>query len=99
MGFKMNKRSRVNKNIFCLNVHSIDVFKYYFSSDTEVLIVSSSRDMLSTAIFPTHPYRAKTFYRNITFLPDPSIVKINGVAVAITSTDIFSHLLEAEVAL
>lgn len=70
-----------------------------FRKEIEVLIVSSSRDIHSTAVYPTHPYNIRQTYRNLTFLPDPCTVKINGVTISITATDILSDILESELAL
>lgn len=65
---------------------------------TEILIVSSSRDVHSTSVYPTHPYSSKNSQKNITFLPDPCIVKVNGVTIALTGTDIYNHILDSELA-
>lgn len=73
----------------------------YCSSDTEVYIVSSNQDVHSTAVFPTAPYTIggkPSPYKNITFLPDPCIIKLNGVTLAMTATDIYNHILDAEIA-
>lgn len=66
--------------------------------DIEIYIVSSSQDVHSTAVYPTAPYTSSSPLKNITFLPDPCIVKLNGVTIAMTATDIYNHMLEAEIA-
>lgn len=74
------------------------VSKLCVSADTEVFIVASSFDVLSTAVYPTAPYAQSSPSKNITFLPDPCIFKVNGVCFGITATDIYNHILDAEVA-
>lgn len=66
--------------------------------NTEILVVSSSRDVHSSAAYPTNPYSymSRIGPKNVTFLPDPSLVKINGVTIAMTATDSFNHILDAE---
>ncbi|XP_031640662.1 DNA polymerase alpha subunit B [Contarinia nasturtii] len=66
--------------------------------DTEVFIVSSSQDAHSTFIYPTAPYAHSSPYKNVTFLPDPCIIKLNGVTIGMTATDIYSHITDAEIA-
>lgn len=61
-------------------------------------MVSSSQDVHSTSVYPTAPYAQNVPYKNLTFLPDPCIVKINGVTIGMTATDIYSHILDAEIA-
>lgn len=65
----------------------------------EILIVSSSQDIHSAAVYPTHPFTTKNQYKNMTFLPDPCVLTVNGVTIAMTATDIYNHILDAEVAL
>lgn len=67
-----------------------------YRSEVNVLVISSSRDAHGTTIYPTHPYSLRSNYKNLRFLPDPCTVQINGVTVGISSTDIFSHILDAE---
>lgn len=66
--------------------------------DTKVIIVSSAEDINSSACFPTRPYKLKKLrpFPNIFMAPDPSIIDINGVQIAITSTDITQQLSDAE---
>jgi DNA polymerase alpha subunit B len=68
-------------------------------NDTKVIIVSSGDDINSSACYPTRPYKLKHMLRpfpNLFMAPDPCIVDINGVQVAITSTDIAQHLSDSE---
>lgn len=68
----------------------------FYRAHTEIVIVSSSRDIHSSAAYPTNPYTSKTAYKNVTFLPDPSVIKINDVTIALTATDSFNHIVDAE---
>lgn len=72
-----------------------------FSTDTEVFVISSSQDAHSTFVYPTAPYpqSPSNSYKNVTFLPDPCTIKLNGVTIGMTATDIYSHISDAEVAL
>lgn len=67
-----------------------------FRPDTEVFVVSSNQDLNSTAVYPTAPYSLNV--PNVTFLPDPCIIKLNGVTIGMTATDIYNHITEAEIA-
>ncbi|CAO1425697.1 unnamed protein product [Diamesa tonsa] len=66
--------------------------------DTKTIIVSSLNDINSSAVYPTHPYKLKIVrpYHNLFFVPDPCVVDINGVQIALTSTDITQHLADSE---
>lgn len=83
-----------------------EIFKYqhfqienvYFRPDTEVFIVSSNEDINSTAVYPTAPYSLQIPFKNVTFLPDPCIIKLNGVTIGMTATDIYNHIIDAEIA-
>ena len=67
--------------------------------DCQVLVVSSAQDAHSAAVYPTYPYGITRTFSNLTFLPDPCIVNINGVSIGLTATDIVSHLNETELAM
>lgn len=66
--------------------------------DTKVIIVSSVDDINSSACYPTSPYKLKKLrpYSNLFMAPDPSIIDINGVMVAITSIDVTQQLADSE---
>lgn len=59
-------------------------------------MVSCSGDAHSNMVYPTHPNSVPRAFPNLTFLPDPSVISINGVTIGLTSTDVLSHLIEAE---
>lgn len=59
-------------------------------------MISSSNDIESSGVYPTHPYAIKNEYRNLKFLPDPCIFEIEGIKIGITATDIIKHLSEEE---
>lgn len=62
-------------------------------------MVSSSLDAQSNVVYPTHPNKMRHSFSNLTFLPDPSLININGITVALTSTDVIGHLSDAELSL
>lgn len=63
---------------------------------TEILIVSNHDDLQSSFVYPSFPYKISKFYKNLHFLPDPCVVSINGMHVAITTVDVVRDLSEAE---
>lgn len=67
--------------------------------NTHVLCVSSSKDIHSTVVYPTHPYSIKRNFPNLKFLPDPCIININGLSIGVTATDTLKHLLDEELTL
>lgn len=69
-----------------------------FSPNTEVFIVSSSQDVHSTGVYPTAPYVQSIPNKTVKYLPDPCMFKMNGVTFGITATDIYNHILDAEIA-
>lgn len=68
-------------------------------SETQVIMVSSSNDIQSSGVYPTHSYTIKTEYPNLKFLPDPCIFEIEGITIGITATDVIRHLAEEELVL
>ncbi|SPP80994.1 DNA polymerase alpha subunit B [Drosophila guanche] len=65
---------------------------------TTVLMVSSQKDAMTHAIYPTPPPTLRRTYPNLHLLPDPSIVDLDGITVGVTSTDVVDHLLSHEFA-
>lgn len=65
---------------------------------TQVIIVSSSNDINSSACYPTQPYKQKKLrpFPNIFMAPDPSIIDVNGIHIGITSVDIVQQMTAAE---
>lgn len=61
-------------------------------------MVSSSADVNSTAVYPTHPLVLRRSWPNLTMVGDPSVLSIGGVTFGMTTTDVLQHLLEAELA-
>lgn len=61
-------------------------------------MVSSSADVNSTAVYPTHPLALRRSWPNLTMVGDPSVLCIGGVTFGMTTTDVLQHLLEAELA-
>lgn len=64
------------------------------STLTQVILVSSSREMCSPMVYPTPPYDVAG---NFTFVSDPALLDIEGVVVALTATDILFHLGKEEI--
>lgn len=86
MGISKNKSYGViDFNIFSLS-----------RNDTQVIMVSSSQDVNSTPVYPTHPMQIRASYPNLRFVSDPSMISINGVTIGVTATDFVSQLAEVE---
>ncbi|XP_068227234.1 DNA polymerase alpha subunit B isoform X2 [Palaemon carinicauda] len=60
---------------------------------TKVVLVSSSRDVCSHIVYPTPPY---VIGGHITCVSDPALLEVEGVVIAVTSTDILFHLGKEE---
>lgn len=67
-------------------------------SNTTVLLVSSQKDAMSPAVYPTPPNTLRRTYPNLHLLPDPSLVDLDGVTLGVSSTDVLDHLLCLEFA-
>nr|CAG4646337.1 EOG090X07VJ [Macrothrix elegans] len=67
-------------------------------NSVQVVIVSSWRDVHHRTIYPTPPFSSKKKQPNFQFLPDPCILNVDGVLIALTSTDILFHLSKEEIA-
>lgn len=67
-------------------------------SNTTVLLVSSQKDAMSPAVYPTPPNTLRKTYPNLHLLPDPSLVDLDGVTLGVSSTDVLDHLLSIEFA-
>ncbi|CAL4149170.1 unnamed protein product, partial [Meganyctiphanes norvegica] len=61
---------------------------------TQVVIASSSRDIGAVPVYPTPPY---SDIRGITCVSDPALLDIDGIVVALSSTDIIFHLGKEEI--
>lgn len=66
--------------------------------DIKIVVVPSVNDINSSACYPTRPYafRKGLETSNIFLAPDPCILDINGIKIAVTSVDITQHLAESE---
>ncbi|KAG5670701.1 hypothetical protein PVAND_000948 [Polypedilum vanderplanki] len=67
--------------------------------DTKVVVVSSVNDINGSACYPTRPYvfrKGLGTAQNIFLAPDPCILDINGIKIAVTSVDIIKHLADSE---
>jgi DNA polymerase alpha subunit B len=68
-------------------------------SDTKIIIVPSCDDINSSSCYPTRAYKLKktlAAFANIFLATDPCTLDINGIKIAMTSTDITRHLEESE---
>lgn len=69
---------------------------YVFRCNTQIIIVASSNDLHHCNVYPTPPYSLSTQYQNLHFMPDPSVISINGLQIGATSTDVLFHLNKEE---
>ncbi|XP_062559953.1 DNA polymerase alpha subunit B [Armigeres subalbatus] len=63
---------------------------------TQVLVVSNHDDIMSMFVYPSFPYKIRSYFPNLRFLPDPCVVSINGLKIGITTADIIKDLSDAE---
>lgn len=66
--------------------------------ETKIVVVASFDDINSASCYPTRPYRFKRggLPSNVFLVPDPCVLDINGIKIAITSADITQHLSDSE---
>lgn len=84
---------KLNEDVMELFDKLINGIKSAVSKNTQIIILSSPRDVLSK-VYPTFPYAKSS--GNIRFMPDPSIISVNDVTIGMTSVDCLSHILEKE---
>ncbi|CAH1970977.1 unnamed protein product [Acanthoscelides obtectus] len=65
-------------------------------SSTQLVIVSSHKDVHHRPVYPTPPYKVKDNHPNIKFVSDPAMININGLVIGITSVDVLLHLSNYE---
>ncbi|XP_017848216.1 DNA polymerase alpha subunit B isoform X2 [Drosophila busckii] len=68
-------------------------------SHTTVLLVSSQKDAMSHAVYPTPAPMLRRSYPNLHMLPDPSWIDLDGITLGVSSTDVLDHLLSHEFAI
>lgn len=66
------------------------------------MVVSSSRDAHHTVLYPTPPFALSAAARkqipdNVSFVSDPCLLDVDGLVVAITTTDVLKHLGPSEI--
>ena len=66
-------------------------------SFSQVIIVPSQRDACCDFVYPQPPPDLNISSPNLTFASDPCVVEVNGVSLAMTSTDVLFHLSSEEV--
>lgn len=67
-------------------------------NEITILVVASSKDANTDAVYPTMPVTLKMTHPNVHMLPDPSIIDLNGITIGMTSTDVLDHILNNELA-
>ncbi|CAG9765601.1 unnamed protein product [Ceutorhynchus assimilis] len=75
----------------------IDTVMQGVPSNTHVLVVSSHKEPHHYPVYPTIPYEIAQRYSNLTFMPDPCMVNINGLVVAATTADILFDIGSYEI--
>nr|SVE86183.1 EOG090X07VJ [Daphnia similis]SVE86811.1 EOG090X07VJ [Daphnia similis] len=68
------------------------------TNSVQVCIIPSWRDVHYRAVYPTPPFPQENKAQNFSFFSDPCILNVNGVFIALTSTDILFHLSKEEIA-
>ncbi|XP_023023808.2 DNA polymerase alpha subunit B [Leptinotarsa decemlineata] len=64
--------------------------------DTHVIIISSQKDAHHHPVYPTPPFKIAERYNNLTFVPDPCMININGLVIGATSADVLLHISNFE---
>ncbi|XP_062125556.1 DNA polymerase alpha subunit B [Drosophila sulfurigaster albostrigata] len=67
-------------------------------SSTSVLLISSQKDAMAAAVYPTPAYTLRKTYPNLQLLADPSLIDLDGITLGVSSTDVLDHLLSHEFA-
>ncbi|XP_072388601.1 DNA polymerase alpha subunit B [Diabrotica undecimpunctata] len=64
--------------------------------DTQVVVVSSSKDVHHHPIYPTPPYKIREKYSKLLFVPDPAVINVDGLVIAATTVDVLFHMSNYE---
>ncbi|CAG9834964.1 unnamed protein product [Diabrotica balteata] len=64
--------------------------------DTQVVVVSSSKDVHHHPIYPTPPYKIREKYSKLLFVPDPAVIDVDGLVIAATTVDVLFHMSNYE---
>jgi DNA polymerase alpha subunit B len=72
------------------------------SLSTKIVVVSSSRDAHHIVVYPTPPFALSAAERrlipdNVLFVSDPCLLDVDGLVIAVTSTDVLKHLGPSEI--
>ncbi|XP_013419567.1 DNA polymerase alpha subunit B isoform X2 [Lingula anatina] len=65
---------------------------------TQLVIVPSQRDVHHEAVYPQPPFTCGPKRQKVHFVPDPCTLSLDGLVIAISSTDILFHMGIEEVA-
>nr|CAG4641779.1 EOG090X07VJ [Eurycercus lamellatus] len=78
-----------------------DKLQRFIPNTVQVVIIPSWRDIHHRTIYPTPSFEMKPASKvqpNFHFFSDPCVINVNGVFIALTSTDILFHLSKEEIA-
>nr|SVE75184.1 EOG090X07VJ [Daphnia dolichocephala] len=67
------------------------------SNSVQVCIIPSWRDVHHRVVYPTPPFQQENKAANFHMFSDPCILNVNGVFIALTSTDILFQLSKEEI--
>lgn len=67
------------------------------SNSVQVCVIPSWRDVHYRAVYPTPPFQQENKLPNFHFYSDPCVLNVEGVFIALTSTDILFHLSKEEI--
>nr|SVE84313.1 EOG090X07VJ [Daphnia pulex] len=67
------------------------------SNHVQVCVIPSWRDVHYRAVYPTPPFQQENKLPNFHFFSDPCVLNVEGVFIALTSTDILFHLSKEEI--
>ncbi|XP_032790219.2 LOW QUALITY PROTEIN: DNA polymerase alpha subunit B [Daphnia magna] len=68
------------------------------TNSVQVCIIPSWRDVHYRTVYPTPPFPQENKAPNVNFFSDPCVLNVNGIFIALTSTDILFHLSKEEIA-
>lgn len=73
-----------------------NIMNSVLNADTQIVVVASLKDANHHPVYPTPPYRIREKYPNLTFVPDPCMLNINGLVIGVTTADILFDISNFE---
>lgn len=73
-----------------------NIMNSVLNADIQIVVVASLKDANHHPVYPTPPYRIREKYPNLTFVPDPCMLNINGLVIGATTADILFHISNFE---